>query len=99
MLANAVEGLSRREVDSVVEVGCRLMANGLAGAVGQGMTEEGAAYVAIMHPDSVQPMFCIGKEQGLYVLRGRAGDRLAYGHSLSELSTLSLMRPALRLVS
>ncbi len=90
MLAGAEEGLSRSEANCVVEVGYQLMASGLAGAVGKGITEEGRVFVAIMHPKSGQPMFCIGKEHGRYVLRGHAGDRLADGESLSALSSASL---------
>ena len=80
------DGLSSSEASSVVEIGCLMMANGLAGAVGQGQTEEGAVFVAIMHPDSGEPMVRIGKESGRYVLRGRRGDRLADGRTLGALS-------------
>lgn len=83
-------GLSRSEASSVVEIGCLLMARGLAGAVGQGETEEGALFVAIMHPDSGEPMFRIGKESGRYVLRGQRGDRLADGRTLGDLAPRSL---------
>ncbi len=83
------DGLSRSEASSVVEIGCRLMANGLAGAVGEGITEEGAVFVAIMHPESGEAMFRIGKECGRYVVRGRCGSRLADGRSLSDLSATS----------
>ncbi len=54
------DGLSSSEASSVVEIGCLMMASGLAGAVGKGQTEEGAVFVAIMHPDSGEPMFRIG---------------------------------------
>jgi len=97
-------GLSISEASSVVEIGCLLMANGLAGAVGQGTTEEGAVFVAIMHPDSGEPMFQIGKECGRYVVRGRRGNRLADGRNLSDISTPfanehTPRKPFLRLVS
>ena len=80
------------------------MANGLAGAVGQGTTEEGAVFVAIMHPDNGEPMFRIGKECGRYVVRGRCGNRLADGRNLSDISApfakeQKPRRPFLRLVS
>ena len=102
MLAVAAEGLSRSEAKSVVEVGYQLMANGLAGAVGKGITEDGCVFVAIMHPKSGQPMFCIGKEQGRYVARGQSGNRIADGVSLRALSSATLAetsRAHLRLVS
>jgi hypothetical protein len=100
----SADGLSTSEASSVVEIGCLLMANGLAGAVGQGITEDGAVFVAIMHPESGQPMFRICKESGRYVVRGSRGDRLADGLSLSDLSAMSAPRsksdhPFLRLVS
>ena len=79
-------GLSLSEASSVVEIGCLLMASGLAGAVGQGETEEGAVFVAIMHPESGEPMFRIGKESGRYVVRGRRGNRLADGRTLRAVS-------------
>lgn len=94
-------GLSRSEASSVVEIGCLLMANGLAGAVGQGTTDDGDVFVAIMHPDSGEPMFRIGKEYGRYVVRGRRGDRLADGTSLRQLArtqAAAMRRPELRLV-
>lgn len=80
------------------------MANGLAGAVGQGTTEEGAVFVAIMHPESGEPMFSVGKEAGRYVVRGGDGGRLADGCSLAALAALSgrpaaSRAPRLRLVN
>ena len=94
------DGLSSSEASSVVEIGCLMMASGLAGAVGQGQTEEGAVFVAIMHPDSGEPMFCNGKERGRCVLRGRRGDRLADGSTLGALSARrGAGKPALRLVA
>lgn len=102
MLAIVEEGLSPGEANNVVSVGYQLMADGLAGAVGKGITADGNVFVAIMHPESGQPMFCIGKEQGRYVLRDQVGNRLADGDSLSALTATSLAqktRPALRLVS
>lgn len=98
----STNGLSRSEASSVVEIGCLLMANGLAGAVGQGTTDAGDVFVSIMHPDSGEPMFRIGKESGRYVVRGRTGDRLADGRSLSDISRpvqAATGGPALRLVS
>tara|TARA_Y100000588_G_scaffold380427_1_gene464294 strand:+ start:172 stop:483 length:312 start_codon:yes stop_codon:yes gene_type:complete len=93
------DGLSSSEASSVVEIGCLMMASGLAGAVGQGQTEDGAVFVAIMHPDSGEPMFRIGKERGRYVLRGRRGDRLADGSTLGALSAgRAAGKPTLRLV-
>ncbi|NKB56587.1 MAG: hypothetical protein GKS00_09640 [Alphaproteobacteria bacterium] len=79
------------------------MADGLAGAVGQGVTDDGAIFVEIMHPDNGRPMFCIGKEQGRYIVRGSGGDRLAVGPSLNALFAYSNYsgapdRPTLRLV-
>lgn len=100
----ATDGLSRSEANSVVAAGCRLMANGLAGAVGQGTTEDGAVFVSIMHPESGEPMFSIGKESGRYVVRGYDGGRIADGYSLAALSGDTGQRaargaPFLRLVS
>ena len=93
------DGLSSSEASSVVEIGCLMMASGLAGAVGKGQTEEGAVFVAIMHPDSGEPMFRIGKESGRYVLRGRRGDRLADGRTLGALSaSRGGEKPYLRLI-
>ncbi len=98
------DGLSSSEASSVVEIGCLLMASGLAGAVGQGTTEEGAVFVAIMHPDNGEPMFRIGKECGRFVVRGRGGNRLADGRTLSDISAPvtsanKSRKPFLRLVS
>jgi len=43
-------------------------------------------FVAIIHPDSGEPMFRIGKESGRYVLRGRRGSRLSEGCTFGALS-------------
>lgn len=101
MSAAYSDGLSKSEANSVVEVACRMMANGLAGAVGEGTTEDGAVYVAIMHPESGLPMFHVGKEGGRYVVRAGSGHRLADGVSLQAISALTPRtgRPALRLVN
>jgi len=81
----SMNGLSRGEANSVVAVGCLLMADGLAGAVGEGMTDDGAVFVEIMHPRNGRPMFIIGKERGRFVVRNRRGERLAGGRSLAAL--------------
>lgn len=96
--------LSISEASSVAKIGCLLMANGLAGADGQGTTEEGAVFIAIMHPDNGESMFQIGKECGRYVVRGRSGNRLADGRNLIDISTpfanqQNSRKPFLRLIS
>ena len=78
-------GLNRHEADCVVAVGCKLMAAGLAGAVGQGLVDDGAYFVEILAPEGGRPMFFVGKERGRYVVRGEDGGRLADGRTLTAL--------------
>ena len=85
MTVEYLNGLSNAEADSVVAVGCILMASGLAGAVGQGMTEEGACFVEILAPRGGVQMFVIGKEQGRYFVRGQDGGHLAAGRTLDAM--------------
>lgn len=85
MTVEYLNGLSSAEADSVVAVGCILMASGLAGAVGQGVTAEGACFVEIMAPHGGVQMFVIGKERGRYFVRGQDGGRLAAGRTLDAM--------------
>ena len=85
MAVEYLNGLSNSEAESVVAVGCMLMASGLAGAVGRGRADDGTYFVEIMAPESSTPMFRIGKERGRYFVRGRDGGRLADGRSLEGL--------------
>lgn len=85
MLGTLLNGLSNDEADSVVTIGCALMAAGLAGAVGRGAVGDGAYFVEILAPEDGRPMFFVGKEQGRYVVRGKDGGRLADGRTLDTL--------------
>lgn len=87
MAVELLNGLSNSEAESVVAVGCMLMASGLAGAVGRGKADDGSYFVEIMAPESGAPMFLIGKERGRYIVRGQDGGRLADGRSLERLVT------------
>lgn len=85
MAVEYLNGLNNSEADSVVAVGCMLMASGLAGAVGRGESADGTYYVEILAPEGGAPMFLIGKERGRYYVCGQDGGRLADGRSLDGL--------------
>lgn len=78
-------GLSNSEAESVVAVGCMLMASGLAGAVGRGRADDGTFFVEILAPENGAPMFLIGKEHGRYFVRSLDGQYYADGGKLARL--------------
>jgi len=85
MSMGSLNGLNHLEADCVVAAGCKLIAAGLAGAVGQGLASDGAYFVEIMAPEDGRPMFFVSKERGRYVIRGEDGGRLADGRTLDAL--------------